>query len=88
MNTEGGKLVQAFLMSSFAYYCLNRSLMSDEQFDKLCKRLHDIYDTFDHPHKYLISKEDLAAGTGFAIKDYPTIVMHATWHKLDKLTTL
>jgi NAD-dependent DNA ligase len=88
VNTEGGKLLQAYLMSSFAYYHLNRSLMSDDQFDKLCKRLLEIFDSFEHQHKYLVTKEDLAAGTGFAIKEYPIMVIHAAWHKLDKMTTL
>ena len=53
--------------------------MSDEDYDMMCKVLLDNYDTIEHPHKHLIDKESLRAGTGFNLKesDYPLIVKHS-----------
>jgi len=41
----------------------------------LCKRMLENWKKIRHPHKRLIKKKDLEAGTGYAIKKYPTIVM-------------
>lgn len=67
-----------FLVHCYLYYVLNDPIISDEVFDKLCKILHDEWDTKHkfHMHAHLVSKEDLAAGTGYAIRDYPLIVQH------------
>lgn len=71
-----GHLVQHYLLASYAYYIRNESPMEDAAFDRLCARLLEEFDTFDHPHKHLIDREMLAAGSGFnlAHEDYPTIV--------------
>lgn len=73
---KDGQLVQHFLMASFAYYHQNESPMTDHAFDLLCKRLLDRYDHVVHPHKYLIDKDMLRAGSGYNLRwdDYPTIV--------------
>ena len=60
------KDVRAYLVHSYLYYVLNTSVISDTEYDMLCKKLLD--SNVEHP---LISKEDLAAGTGFSIVDYP-----------------
>jgi hypothetical protein len=41
--------------------------------------LLDKFDEIEHRHKHLISKDDLAAGTGYTLtkKDYPQIVIGA-----------
>lgn len=74
---DAGLLVPHFLMCSYLYYELDISPIPDEQFDRMAKRLLNLWDTVEHRHKHLITREDLAAGTGFAIKDYPTIVQFA-----------
>lgn len=65
-----------YLILSYAYYKLNKSLVSDGQFDLLCKTLLDNFDSFEHKYKHLVTKDDLEAGTGFAIQ-YPTELEHA-----------
>lgn len=72
-----------FLMSSYLYYYEDKQVISDAEFDEICKNLLAGWEDFDHPHKHLITKEDLAAGTGFAIKKYPLIVISSAlcWHR-------
>jgi NAD-dependent DNA ligase len=55
-------------MSSYLYYKEDRQVLTDEDFDRLAKRLLDNWDSVEHMHKHLISKEDLQAGTGYAIQ--------------------
>lgn len=73
---KDGQLVQHFLMASFAYYHRNESPMTDHAFDRLCARLLERYDRVTHPHKYLIDKDMLRAGSGYNLRweDYPTII--------------
>ena len=71
MNIETlhiNRLVPFYLMSSYLYYKEDRQVLTDEDFDRLAKRLLDNWDKVEHMHKHLISKEDLQAGTGYAIK--------------------
>lgn len=68
-----------YLMSSYLYYKENCHVLSDEQFDQLCRELLDNWDSITHRHKDLITKEDLEAGTGYAIQ-YPSIVIGAARH--------
>lgn len=71
MNVETlpiNRLVPFYLMSSYLYYKEDRQALTDEDFDQLAKRLLDNWDSVEHMHKHLISKEDLQAGTGYAIK--------------------
>jgi len=71
MNIETlhiNRLVPFYLMSSYLYYKEDRQVLTDGDFDRLAKRLLDNWDSVDHMHKHLISKEDLQAGTGYAIK--------------------
>lgn len=68
--------VAKFLVTSYAYYYLNFSIISDEEFDEICQYIHFNFDEIEHPHKYLLDKESLKAGTGYHIKEnqFPTIV--------------
>ena len=68
-------LVPIYLMSSYLYYKKDTSKISDGEFDLLCKRMLENWKEIKHPHKRLIKKKDLEAGTGYAIRKYPTIVM-------------
>ena len=69
-------MIGQYLIHCYLYYICNRPVIDDYEFDKICKELLESWDTIEHMHKHLVSKEDLAAGTGFAIKyhDYPEIV--------------
>lgn len=85
-NTKQGAWLQMYLMASYLYYHMNRSPITDEQYDWLCKQLLRDWDTFEHQHKYLVTKADLEAGTGYAIREYPLMVRAAAMKFLEKKT--
>ena len=60
-------LVPYYLMLSYLYYEKNISLIADTEFDNLCQTLLEKYDSVEHMHKHLVSKESLTAGTGYDI---------------------
>jgi hypothetical protein len=71
---------------------MDESIISDADFDKLCKNLLETWDTQVSGYKKYISKADLMAGTGFSLfydpettrRDYPKeIIKEAT----DRLMT-
>jgi hypothetical protein len=69
-----------YLVTSMAYYKMNVSLMSDAWYDALCQFLYVNYDLLKtqvrHPEKFL-DKEQLQAGTGYAIEfDQPTFEIY------------
>lgn len=68
-----------FLMASYAYYVLDKPILTDACYDMLCMYINDNWLFLFHPHKDLISKEDLESGTGYYLKeeDYPTIVKNS-----------
>tara|TARA_A100001201_G_scaffold69292_1_gene63996 strand:- start:149 stop:442 length:294 start_codon:yes stop_codon:yes gene_type:complete len=78
-QVEDNMLVPIFLMTSYLYYIKDESVIPDEVYDSLCKRLLDRWNKIEHFHKHLISKEALSAGTGFNMKetDYPERVKSA-----------
>ena len=76
-NMHPNALVSWFMIGSYAYYDLNRSVMSDYDFDFLVKRLKDEWDNIDHPHKELITPTNLDSGSGYDI-EFPSMVKGAT----------
>lgn len=73
MNNPIGK----YLVHSYIYYQLDNSVISDGDYDKMANYILEHYDELEHPHKHLISKDALKAGTFLlAEKDYPTIVKY------------
>ena len=74
-NLPSGLLIPHYLMSSYCYYQLNQSPMTDGAFDYLCVRLAGEYDSLEHQHKHLVEPESLDAGTCMlGMKEYPAIV--------------
>lgn len=71
------KALQKYLMASYVYYILDQNVMPDMEYDELARYLLEHYDEFEHQHKHLVTKEDLSAGTLFALKeeDYPRMVV-------------
>lgn len=78
-----GSKLQLYLMASFLYYHMNRSVIKDHEYDRLAKDLLAGWRTNRHQHKHLISRDDLLATTGYAIK-YPLMVRHAALLLLEK----
>ena len=76
-----GQLVAHFLMASYLYYQHDISAIPDTEYDRICVRLLESFKTIKHPHKKLITKADLAAGSGFAIplRKYPLITQSAAF---------
>jgi len=75
--------IPMYLMCSYAYYMVDESLIPDHQFDALAKWILDNYDSIEHPHKELVTKDDLKAGT--YLGKYPDIVVVATLMYRDKI---
>ena len=82
-NMHPDALVSWFMIGSYAYYVLNKNVMSDYDFDFLVKRLKDEWDNINHPHKELIKPTNLSSGSGYDI-DFPLIVRGATADFLNK----
>lgn len=74
-----------FMVASFLYYTLNRSIITDADYDSLCRELEENYRGFTHPHKHLVSRGHFAAGTGYDIH-YPLMVQHAAMHMLGRFS--
>lgn len=70
------RALSCLLVSGYAYYIEDKSVMADELFDEACKALKANWKDLHHPHKGLIKAADLSAGTLFYLKpsDYPLIV--------------
>lgn len=64
-----------YFVHCYLYYKLNCPVIHDYDFDLLCKGILAKWDTISHPHKDIVSKKDLAAGTGYSIKAYPDDVV-------------
>ena len=68
--------VSRVLLASYLYYIKDHSMMEDHEFDMMCRKLHARWDTIEHPHKHLLDKEGLKAGTAYHLNelDYPQII--------------
>ena len=67
--------IAKYLMCAYAYYVEDDALISDAEFDELGKWLLQNYDSVEHMHKHLVTKDDLKAGT--YLGKYPTLVKGA-----------
>ena len=70
--------VPYYLMASYAYYEQDDPIFSDAYYDELANFILNNYDTIDHYHKHLISKDDLEAGS--YLGSYPSKVIGALDH--------
>lgn len=68
--------IAKYLMCSYAYYKLDKNLITDQEFDQLGRDILANYDNIEHMHKHLVTKEMLDAGT--YLGEYPNIVIGAT----------
>ena len=65
--------VNRFLMASYQYYIKYELIMSDYDFDILCRDLLKIFNIVEHKYKDIITEDMSACGTGhnLRIEDYP-----------------
>lgn len=66
------------------YYKLNESIISDSEYDKLCKDLLADWDNIDSNYKHLVSPSALLAGTGYSIDEYPNEIINEAKTRLSK----
>ncbi len=79
-------LVAVYLASSYAYYQLNSSVLSDGFFDQIAQTLLKEYDAVTHIHKGLITKGDLEAGTLLLSESkYPSRAKYMARFLIDQL---
>ena len=76
-------LVSYYLMHSYLYYVMNEPIISDMEYDELCKELKDKWDSVEHYHKHLIDKQSLGAGTGYQL-EYNKRIEHGALALLNK----
>jgi NAD-dependent DNA ligase len=67
--------IAKYLMCAYAYYVEDDALITDAEFDELGKWLLKNYDSVEHMHKHLVTKDDLNAGT--YLGKYPSMVKGA-----------
>ena len=67
--------IAKYLMCAYAYYELDKRLISDTEFDLLAKDILNDWDNIEHMHKYLLTKDMLEAGT--YLGEYPNMVKGA-----------
>lgn len=65
--------IAKYLLASYCYYELDNPIMTDEEFDKLCKYILTNYDTLTHMHKHLVSIDNLKASSALGI-EYPLVI--------------
>jgi hypothetical protein len=65
-------LVPWYIMAAYAYYVNDDPIISDALYDSIAKQLLIHYDDINHHHKYLLTKEQLEAGT--CLIKYPHII--------------
>jgi len=77
--SSGPRLVAWYLMTSFLYYKHDISIITDPCYDHMCAWLKDHLDEIDHPHRHLVDKGALDAGTAYHLTeaDYPAMTKGA-----------
>jgi len=68
--------VRWYLMAAYTYYIKDAPIVSDYFFDRLAVRLRNAWGTIEHPHKHLITEDDLWCGSLLLAEDkYPKDVI-------------
>jgi NAD-dependent DNA ligase len=62
---------------------MNEPIISDIEYDELCKELKDKWNSIEHYHKHLIDKQSLGAGTGYQL-EYNKRIEHGALALLNK----
>jgi len=70
MKPSPNQAVSWVLMAAYAYYHLDTTILTDEDYDAAFRLIQANYDTIDHPHLHLIPKGEKST-TLFNV-DFPT----------------
>ena len=86
MNELIQQKIRQYLVHSFLYYKLDESLISDSNFDRICKDVTKlITDNLDNdslPFHDLLKSNLAANSTGFSISNYPPEIVSVALHLL------
>ena len=79
IKTHPNAIVAWWLIASYAYYIHDKPILSDGLYDELAKTMLDRWSDIEHPHKHLITEENLKAGSLFNLsaEQYPSITKGA-----------
>lgn len=76
-------LIPWYMTASFAYYWMDRPLITDGLYDDLCLRMLCEWSNLEHFHKHLIRLDDLMAGSCLlGREEFPGRVVGATEYLL------
>jgi hypothetical protein len=64
---QEGIMIKEYLIHSYLYYILNESIISDTEYDTMCRQLDANWNTHQSVWKKYVSRADLKAGTGFTL---------------------
>jgi hypothetical protein len=60
-------MIKEYLIHSYLYYILNESIITDDEYDTMCRQLDMNWSNYQSVWKKYVSRADLKAGTGFAL---------------------
>ena len=67
--------ISLYMMASYAYYVEDNPILTDSEYDTLANEILEDWENLEHPHKCLLTKDMLEAGT--YLGEYPSIVKSA-----------
>ncbi len=86
MNELIQQKIRQYLVHSFLYYKLDESLISDSNFDRICKDVTKlITDNLDNdslPFRNLVNSNLTETSSGFSISNYPPEIVSVALHLL------
>ena len=68
-------MIPWYIMAAYAYYVDDDPILEDNTFDKLSKKILNVWDDIEHMHKQYLNTDMLEAGT--YIGEYPSRVKDA-----------
>ena len=91
LNRSRNCLIPWYLMTCFAYYHRNISLISDELFDQICVWLDEEFDNLEHVHKSYVKRDvGSAKGQAYSLREegYPSMSIYAARNLISKFNDI
>ena len=86
MNEIISQKIRQYLVHSFLYYKLNESIISDKDFDLICKEILDFLesstDEYFLPYRDLLTSSISNDASGFTIRKFPAEIISSAMHLL------
>ena len=68
IQKEANALYGEYLEHSYRYYWMNAAVITDHEYDELCRRLLEHWQIVTHRLKHLTDESALRAGTGYQLR--------------------